>query len=213
MGQKITPLYAETRILLNLWASDESEVSKSNFVPSSKGEAYKTALAQLEAENALLSRPKTKRTNVYSLTPTGKQRLSQGLADEQFLFPAQVGAKTANAVLKWLRQQNGSPVSAANGNGKASEIKSYEAFSEAVLKTYDRLNQDYNLNDLVPIYRLRREMDGQVSRSDFNEWLLETQANDLIQLTGGQTSNATQDQREDSLSIPGGGIRFYVKRL
>ncbi|MCG8366310.1 MAG: hypothetical protein MJA27_23615, partial [Pseudanabaenales cyanobacterium] len=66
MGQKITPLYAETRILLNLWSLDDSEVSKSKFVPSSTSQAYKTALEQLEVENALSSRQKTKRTKVYS---------------------------------------------------------------------------------------------------------------------------------------------------
>lgn len=214
MGQKITPLYAETRILLNLWSLDDSEVSKSKFVPSSTSQAYKTALEQLEVENALSSRQKTKRTKVYSLTETGKRRLAKGLANDQFVFLAQVGAKTANAVLKWFRQQKGSAeISGVNGNGQAIGIASYKEFAEVVLKTYDQLNQDYNLDDLVPIYRLRREIGDRVSRSNFNEWLLEVQASDLVQLTGGEMPNVTQDQREDSLSIPGGGMRFYVKRL
>jgi hypothetical protein len=69
------------------------------------------------------------------------------------------------------------------------------------------------LGNLVPIYRIRRELGNRVSRSQFNEWLLEVQANDLVQLMGGEMPNITQDQREDSLSIPGGGLRFYVKRL
>lgn len=214
MGQKITKYYAETRILLNLWALDESEVSKSKFVPSSNSKAYQTALAQLDEDNALFARQKNKRVKVYSLTEVGKKRLAEGLIDPQFTFLAQVGAKTANAVLKWFRQQHEyAEIARANGNGKVSEIDSYEQFSEVFLNTYNQLNQDYNLDDLVPIYRLRREIGDQVSRSDFNEWLLEIQANDLVQLTGGEMPNVTQDQREDSLSIPGGGMRFYVKRL
>jgi hypothetical protein len=39
------------------------------------------------------------------------------------------------------------------------------------------------------------------------------QANDLVQLMGGQVPNVTQDQREDSIMIPGNELRFYVRRL
>lgn len=218
MGKKLSPLYAETLILLNLWALDTLEyASKSSFVPSSKSKVYPDALAQLEQEESLSFQQKTKNRKVYTLTAAGKQRLAKNLVDEEFAFITNVGPKVPNALLKWLRQQDevvevSKTNGKANGNGKVSEIGSAEAFSEVVLKTYDQLNQDYNLNDLVPIYRLRREIGDQVSRSKFNEWLLDVQANDLVQLTGGEMPNITQDQREDSLSIPGGGMRFYAKR-
>ncbi len=214
MDQKITPLYAETRILLNLWSLDEPEVSKSNFVPSSKTQAYKTALEQLEVENALLSRQKTKRTKVYSLTEKGKKRLAQGLADEQFVFPVQIGAKTANAVLKWFRQQGSvAEISALNGQGKASEIDSYEDFAQVLIQTYDQLNHEYKFEDLVPIYRIRRSLGTQLSRSQFNEWLLEMQANDEFQLIGGEMPELTPDKAEDSIQTALGGTRYYAKRL
>ncbi|MGB3293513.1 MAG: hypothetical protein WBB01_11055 [Phormidesmis sp.] len=218
MGKKLSPLYAETRILLSLWALDSSAyVSKSSFVPSSKGQAYSDALARLE-QNESLSFQQQKNRKVYTLTTAGKQRLAKNLADEEFAFTTNIGPKVTNALLKWLRQRNevieGSLTNGkAKGNGKVAEISSAEAFSDVLLKTYDQLNQDYNLNDLVPIYRLRREIGDQVSRSEFNEWLLDVQASDLVQLTGGEMPNITQDQREDSLSIPGGGMRFYAKRL
>ena len=63
------------------------------------------------------------------------------------------------------------------------------------------------------LYRIRRAMGDRLSRSQFTEWLLEMQANDLVQLMGGQVPNVTQDQREDSITIPGNELRFYVRRL
>ncbi|MFM6455038.1 MAG: hypothetical protein ACKPH7_24910, partial [Planktothrix sp.] len=73
--------------------------------------------------------------------------------------------------------------------------------------------KDYNLNDLVPIYRIRRTIGDQVSRSQFNEWMLEMQANDILQLLGGEVLNPTSDQLEDSILPPVGKLRFFVKRL
>lgn len=214
MGKKLSPLYAETRILLGLWALDTSEyVSKSKFAAT--GKAYSEAIARLEEAEALSSQQKTKRTKVYSLTAAGKQQLSQNLNNEEFAFTTSIGPKVTNALLKWFRQQPEvvTTKASSHGNGNAKGISSSKAFTEVVLSTYEKLNQDYNLDDLVPIYRLRREIGNRVSRSEFNEWLLDVQANDLVQLTGGEMPNITQDQREDSLSIPGGGMRFYAKRL
>ncbi len=65
----------------------------------------------------------------------------------------------------------------------------------------------------MPIYRIRRELGDRLPRQKFNEWLLEAQANDLVQLMGGDLPNVTADQLEDSVAIPGGGTRFYAKRL
>ena len=44
MPQKINLLYAETLILLKIWILAESDVTKSNFLPSSKNNIYKQAL-------------------------------------------------------------------------------------------------------------------------------------------------------------------------
>ena len=101
----------------------------------------------------------------------------------------------------------------ANANTLGPKINSAKEFESEAMKIYDRLNEDYNLGDLVPIYRIRRELGDRVSRSQFKEWLMEMQANDQVQLMGGQVPSVTQDQREDSIVIPGGGMRFYVKRL
>ena len=226
MASKVTPLYAETRVLLNLWALDESPVAKSNFVPG--GKAYKTALDQLATDGAL-SKEKIKGYDRYAVTAQGEHKLADGLTNDAFEFTGSIiGAKTANAAVKWFRQntsaqapkqpeasssqRNGSQRNGSHRNGNGS-IESYEAFSKTALETYDQLNQDYNLDDLVPIYRIRREIGDRLPRQKFNEWLLEIQANDRVQLMGGDLPNVTQDQLEDSVAIPGGGTRFYVKRL
>ena len=230
MASKVTPLYAQTRILLNLWALDETPVTQSHFVP---GKAYKAALDQLVTDQAL-SKEKVKGRDRYALTESGEHDLAKNLADEAFVFDSNIGPATTNALLTWIRTQSATgsasmslamdsaskqvveKAAQTNGhqtNGKASQIGSYDEFTETALKTYEQLNQDYNLDDLVPIYRIRREMGDRLPRQKFNEWLLEVQANDLVQLMGGDLPNVTSDQLEDSVAIPGGGTRFYVKRL
>ncbi len=233
MARKVTPLYAETLTLLKLWSLDKTPAAKSNFVNSGTN-AYSAALQRLVEEGAIAQTPKNKSRNVYAITESGQQKLLAGLKDDEFAFSAIAGPKVTNALLRWFRQnqaevqsvevQNAegenakvqsATVQSNNGkNGSTSlAIGSYEEFTETALKTYDQLNRDYNLDDLVPIYRIRREMGDRISRQNFNEWLLEVQANDLVQLMGGDLPNVTSDQLEDSVAIPGGGTRFYVKRL
>ncbi len=52
MASKVTSLYAQTRILPNLWALDDLPVTKSNVLP--KGKAYATALDQLVENGGLI---------------------------------------------------------------------------------------------------------------------------------------------------------------
>jgi hypothetical protein len=102
---------------------------------------------------------------------------------------------------------------AASGKTTKGAIASYDKFKHVALDVYDKLNRDYNLDDLVPIYRIRREIGDRVTRSEFNEWLMEMQANDILQLIGGEMPDLTQEKREDSITIPGGGLRYYAKLL
>jgi hypothetical protein len=151
----------------------------------------------------------------YSLvSPLGLEVLSEGLKSSDFRFEgAIVGTWTANALLKWIGEINGAVATTASGNGAKSGIKSYDEFKEVALEVYDQLNSDYNLNDLVPIYRIRREVGDRLSRDHFNKWLLEMQENDILQLMAGEMPDMTSDKREDSITIPGAGLRSYAKRL
>ena len=143
------------------------------------------------------------------------ERLSECLKNPELQFEGTiVGTWVANALVRWIAQMNGAVSTfAAQGKAKEKAIASYDQFKPVALEVYDRLNRDYNLDDLVPIYRIRREIGDRVSRSQFNEWLMEMQGNGILQLIGGEMPDITQDKREDSITIPGGGLRYYAKRL
>ncbi len=122
----------------------------------------------------------------------------------------------ANALVKWISQIDVAVASTSalvNGKSTRDAIASYEQFKPVALEVYDKLNRDYNLNDLVPIYRMRREVGGCISREHFDEWLLEMQASEIFQLMAGEMRDITPDKRDDSITIPGGGLRYYVKCL
>jgi hypothetical protein len=111
--------------------------------------------------------------------------------------------------LNWIGKMG----SVASSSVAVEKIEGYEAFKQVALDVYDRLNRDFNLDDLVPIYRIRREIGDRVSRSEFNEWLLEMQENDFIQLIGGEMIEITPDIAEDSIKTDLGAVRYYIKRL
>jgi len=152
-----------------------------------------------------------------------------------FEFPGSIiGTKVANALLKWIRDrarlstvaastettatpETTKPAATSKSQAKsaksAGEIASYQQFTKVVLQVYDQLNRDYNYDHLVPIYHLRREIGDRVSRSQFTDWLIEMQANDILQLMTGEMPNMTPDKREDSVIIPDVGLRHYAKRI
>lgn len=92
-------------------------------------------------------------------------------------------------------------------------INSFKEFIPVALEVYHRLNRDYNYDNLVPIYHIRREIGTRLVRENFSKWMLEMQADDIFQLMSGEMPNLTPDKREDSISIPGLGMRYYAKLL
>ncbi len=149
---------------------------------------------------------------MVSITDTGKQMLIDALISPDFVFDGTVTAsRLANGLVGLIRELNQGITSSISV--KQAAIASYDQFKPIALQVYDQLNKDYNLNDLVPIYRVRRTIGDQVSRSQFNEWILEMQANDILQLTGGEMADITPDKREDSITLPSGGFRYYIQPL
>lgn len=225
MAQQETAL--ETRLLLWLWfaAQQGKTVTQAQVVSKLKrkdesAEAYRQILRALDSAGAIAIQQKQ-----CSITPAGEAHLAKGLADATFeLSGTIVGTWVANALLLWLRQtprgEASPPQKSATRNGAAktkaaaqAALTSYEAFQKAALETYDSLNRSYNLDDLVPIYRIRRELGDRVTRANFDAWLLEMQSQDMVQLIGGEMPELTADKAEDSVQTRMGTTRYYVKRL
>ncbi len=210
---------AQTRLLLALWdlGGEKQEVNRSEITErakrvNEKKAEYNSFLEKLEKAGAITSVRKKGIVKVL-LTNEGLQMLREGIKNSEFYYQSNVGAKTANALLKWIREIDNTGTFAPANGIKSSGIKSYEEFKQVALEVYEKLNSNHSLDDLVPIYRIRREVGERVSREHFNEWMLEMQANDILQLQGGSVEDSSPDKIEDSITTEVNGLRCYVKRL
>lgn len=204
----------EIRLLLNLWdlGAGQGMVNKGKVLPSFSGKdkdvkkaEYKNALQALIDGGAIAVSTK------YSLTDAGLQRLANGLRSPDFSFEGAtlVSSRLANAALRWF-QQNSDQIASVESMPK---ISSYDEFKVVALETYDQLNRDYNYDNLVPIYRIRRAIGERVTRSQFSDWLLEMQSKEVLQLITGSVTDLTPDKEEDSITTELGGLRYYAKLL
>lgn len=219
---------AQTRLLLALWdlGGLETAVKKGDLterVVRSKEKAgdYTPYLDALAEQGAITLTNRAGKSiekiaqngTLISLTESGKTALGAGLTDAGFLFGGnQVGSKVANALLKWIRA-GGSVATGGTGEVIAPKIATYEEFKAVALEVYDRLNRDYNYDKLVPIYKIRRTIGDRVTRSQFNEWLLEMQEKDVLQLQEGSVEDSAPDKIEDSITTKVNGLRCYAKLL
>jgi hypothetical protein len=215
----MTSKNTSTRLLLALWdlGGTQQEVKKGQFTKrivskSQKVADYQGLFEELQNQGAIAISKKG-----YSLTSgKGLEVLGEGLRSGDFKFEGTiVGTWAANALLRWISQIDVAVVGAdvpVNGV-KAGAIASYEEFKSVALEVYDKLNYEYNFNNLVPIYRIRRGIGDRVSRTEFNDWLLETQANDILQLQGGSVEDSAPDKIEDSVATELDGLRCYATRL
>lgn len=220
-GSGVNEHQTKIRLLLALWdmGGAKEEIKKSELIKrilqaKEKAGDYQVVFEQLEKEGVIALTTKNRSVKV-SLTDKGLQILDAGLKSPDFESNAkQVRAKDFNTLLKWIRHLDGA-VSTSNGQAKptVAAIASYEEFKPMALEVYDRLNRDYNLDDLVPIYRIRRAIGDRVTRSQFNEWLLEMQSEDIFQLQGGSVEDSAPDKIEDSITTKVSGLRCYAKRL
>jgi hypothetical protein len=228
-GETFNP--AQTRLLLSLWDLNgltqpvkRSELNKRIIRSKEKAKDYQSLIETLEQAKAIKVFTE-KRSVMVQLTEKGLELLQTGLNDPKFKFSGSIiGTKFPNSLLKWLRENPPSDFSptpapppaktqqtkSAKSNGV---ISTYQDFQNSIFTTYDALNKKHNFKELVPIYRIRRELGDQVEHLKFNEWLTEMQADDMIQLMAGEMSDMTPDKRKDSLTLPSGNFRYYVKRI
>ncbi len=211
----------ETRLLLAVWdlGGLTTPIQKGKVLErikrtKEKSSDYESSFERLKRAEAIAIVPDGKRYERISLLPEGIKLLGMGLNSSDFKFEAQIGAKTANALLGWFRQHT-NLVSSSQTNGKVEKaaIMSYDKFKNLALEVYNRLNRDYNYDHLVPIYRIRREIGEKVSRSQFDNGVLEMQTNNLWQLIGGEMPDITPDKADDSIKTALGGVRYYAKLI
>ena len=148
----------------------------------------------------------------FVLTDSGKETLADALVSSTFDFPPTIiSTRVANALLKWLRSTpvpSAEPVAKTAGNA----IESYEAFKVVALEIYDRLNREYCYGGLVPIWHARKEVDSTVSRTAFNEWTMQMQAEQIFYLQTGEAIGATESQKQDSIENEIRGLLFYISQ-
>ena len=65
----------------------------------------------------------------------------------------------------------------------------------------------------MPIYQIRRQIGDRVNREYFDSWLLEMQANDILQLQGGSLPDNDPTKIKDSIETELSGLRCYAKLL
>ncbi|MFZ1026916.1 MAG: hypothetical protein WAN66_11915 [Limnoraphis robusta] len=214
----------KTRLLLALWdlGGATDQIKKSDLINSvkqgkEKVATYQPALDELNEKGAIAVTTKKQSVKI-SLTDKGLQILEEGLKSPDFEYTANeqrvVSSKNFNAVLRWLRQINDN-TKQVNSQPSISEnkITSYDQFKPVALEVYDRLNRDFNYDNLVPIYRIRREIGEKVTRSQFSDWMLEMQANDIFQLQEGSVEDSAPDKIQDSITTELAGLRCYAKLL
>jgi hypothetical protein len=219
-----TAVYTEIRLLLTLWNLGEGKglVKRSVLLRSTckgkeKATIHNDFLLKLQEDGAIAITDE--KVVKVSLTDTGLQKLAVGMLSDDFAFEGQlVGSRLANAGLKWFRENHGlvvdeSVVVESAVTESAPKISSYDEFKAVALETYDQLNRDYNLSNLVPIYQIRREIGDRVTRSQFNEWMLELQSKDILQFITGGVADLTPDKEKDSITTELGGLRYYAKLL
>lgn len=221
--QAVWDAKAKVRVLLNLWdlgggqiPVKKGDLTKRIVRTNETSVRYQGVLGELKEAGAIKESNENRVTRV-ELSAKGKEVLADGLKSPDSLFEfdgSQIGTRLGNALLKWIRHQDGAgSVAVEKAKGDVGAIASYDDFKAVAIDVYDSLNRDYNLDDLVPIYRMRRAIGERVGRSQFNEWLLEMQAQDILQLIGGSVEDSAPDKIEDSITTKVNGLRCYVKRL
>ncbi|MEG4344933.1 hypothetical protein QUB70_16780 [Microcoleus sp. A003_D6] len=221
--QAVWDAKAKVRVLLNLWdlgggkmMVKKGDLTKRIVRTNETSVRYQGVLGELQEAGAI-EYSRVNRVTMVELSAKGKEVLADGLKSKDSLFEfdgSQIGTRLGNSLLKWIRHQDGATsVGVEKGKADVGAIASYDDFKAVAIDVYDSLNRDYNLDDLVPIYRMRREIGERVGRSQFNEWLLEMQANDIFQLIGGSVEDSAPDKIEDSITTKVNGLRCYVKRL
>ena len=123
----------------------------------------------------------------------------------------------AATFLSFSPQKEAKPAKAEQGR-KAPAIKkaagpkitSQSNFDKEAMKELKFLDKQGNHKKLVPIYELRRRLGDRVSRTEFNNMLLEMHAKGKIELMSGSFPDITPDKVADSVKSRLGSMYYSV---
>lgn len=215
--------YAKTRLLLALWelGANEQKVAKGKLGKRvvSKGQKitdYQGILEDLQAQGAITILKKGSAISYTLNSPIGLDVLGAGLRSDEFEFESgkTIGTWVANALLRWFRQVGvvvNKTVVLDNGV-KVEVIASYEEFKLEILGLFDKLDKSYSHAGLVPIWQIRKEVGNRLQRDQFNTWIMDMQAEQLLYLQSGEARGATEEQKQDSINSEIRGLLFFASK-
>ncbi|OBQ40305.1 MAG: hypothetical protein AN487_01970, partial [Anabaena sp. CRKS33] len=189
--------YAKTRLLLALWelGANEQKVARGKLGKRvvSKGQKitdYQGILEDLQGQGAITILKKGSAISYTLNSPIGLDVLGAGLRSDEFEFESgkTIGTWVANALLRWFRQVGvvvNKTVVLDNGV-KVEVIGSYEEFKLEILGLFDKLDKSYSHAGLVPIWQIRKEVGNRLQRDQFNTWIMDMQAEQLLYLQSGE---------------------------
>lgn len=215
--------YAKTRLLLALWelGANEQKVAKGKLGKRvvSKGQKitdYQGILEDLQEQGAITILKKGSAISYTLNSPIGLDVLGAGLRSDEFEFESgkTIGTWVANALLRWFRQVGvvvNKTVVLDNGV-KVEVIGSYEEFKLEILGLFDKLDKSYSHAGLVPIWQIRKEVGNRLQRDQFNTWIMDMQAEQLLYLQSGEARGATEEQKQDSINSEIRGLLFFASK-
>ncbi|MBE9218745.1 hypothetical protein [Dolichospermum flos-aquae] len=215
--------YAKTRLLLALWelGANEQKVAKGKLSKRvvSKGQKitdYQGILEDLQGQGAITILKKGSAISYTLNSPIGLDVLGAGLRSDEFEFESgkTIGTWVANALLRWFRQVGvvvNKTVVLDNGV-KVEVIGSYEEFKLEILGLFDKLDKSYSHAGLVPIWQIRKEVGNRLQRDQFNTWIMDMQAEQLLYLQSGEARGATEEQKQDSINSEIRGLLFFASK-
>ncbi|MFM6001466.1 MAG: hypothetical protein ACKPCI_26350 [Dolichospermum sp.] len=215
--------YAKTRLLLALWelGANEQKVAKGKLSKRvvSKGQKmtdYQGILEDLQGQGAITILKKGSAISYTLNSPVGLDVLGVGLRSDEFEFESgkTIGTWVTNALLRWFRQVDvvvNKTVVLDNGV-KVEVIASYEEFKLEILGLFDKLDKSYSHAGLVPIWQIRKEVGNRLQRDQFNTWIMDMQAEQLLYLQSGEARGATEEQKQDSINSEIRGLLFFASK-
>ncbi|TAE59044.1 MAG: hypothetical protein EAZ87_11165 [Nostocales cyanobacterium] len=222
MNSKVKDLqgsYVKTRLLLALWdlGGSQQKVAKGKLSKRilSKGQKmtdYQSVVDDLLAQGAININKKGSAFSYTLTSPIGLEMLGAGLRSGEFKFPEgkTIGTWVANALLRWFLQFDVVVDKSVVTN--EAVISSYEEFKTEILNLFEKLDKTYNHAGLVPIWQIRKELGNRVERDQFNDWMMNTQAEQLLYLQSGEARGATEDQKRDSINSEVRGLLFFASK-